>query len=245
MLLRVPNGVRYLIEDGERIIYSRTREHDDRDVSLFLLGSAWAGLCYQRGLIPLHASAVCVSDRVHAFTGRPGAGKSTLAAALSARGRAFFTDDVLILDPARLEREPLCFAGHKDLKLWRDAIGLTNASQGLPVRSVAGFDKHYATPSHESDAVSGRLASLTLLVEEKHGSTVVIAPIKGAATVGWLANSVYRPIYARAILGHKALYEGLAKLAGRITVQRFRRPMTATAFDAGVEHIGRWIDEYG
>ncbi len=49
----------------------------------------------------MHASAntARAGDDVHAFTGPPGAGKSTLAAGLAAHGYRF-ADDILALDPA-------------------------------------------------------------------------------------------------------------------------------------------------
>ena len=77
-LLNVPDGSRLFVKDGRTITYSRGPETGDRDLTLFILGSAWGALCYQRGLLPLHASAVIRDGKVHAFTGQSGAGKSTL-----------------------------------------------------------------------------------------------------------------------------------------------------------------------
>lgn len=54
----------------------------------------------RRGRLVIHASAVSWRDRVIAFVGRTGAGKSTLAAACVSRGAALVTDDSLILDRA-------------------------------------------------------------------------------------------------------------------------------------------------
>jgi len=70
-------------------------------VRLYLLGSAWGALCYQRDLLVLHASAVRVDGRAVAFCGRPGMGKSTLAAWLAESGHALVSDDL-----ARFETLP-------------------------------------------------------------------------------------------------------------------------------------------
>ncbi len=245
VLIKVPEGPRYLIEDGRSIRYAYTAGNSDKEVALFLLGSAWGALCYQRGLIPLHASAIAIDGQVHAFTGYSGAGKSTLAAALAARGREFFTDDVLILDPAQLDPEPLCFTGQKDLKLWQDAIKLTGAERGAPVRSAEDFEKYYATPRHQSSAVSGRLANLFILAEEKNRQGPEIEAVTGAHTVTKLVSSVYRPAFADAILGRRALYEGLKKLVGRVRLHRFRRRFDADHFASGVDFLDDWIDAHG
>ena len=245
MLIQVPGGPRYLIEGGRDIRYAYTEGNGDKEVALFLLGSVWGALCYQRGLIPLHASAIAIDGRVHAFTGHSGAGKSTLVAALAARGRPFFTDDVLILDPAQLTPEPLCFTGQKDLKLWQDAITMTGAERGAPVRSVENFAKFYASPDNESNAVVGRFANLVFLADNRNGTEPEIETLTGARTVTRLVTSVYRPAFAEAILGRRALYEGLTKLVGKVQLHRFRRRFDAKAFDAGVDFLDEWIGTHG
>jgi hypothetical protein len=241
VLLRIPGGPRYLIEDGRNITYAGAHGEGDREIAVFLLGSAWGALCYQRGLIPLHASAISVDGAIHAFTGPSGAGKSTLAAALATRGRAFFTDDVLLLDPARLNPEPLCFTGQKDLKLWKDAIALTGAERGPAVRSAPDFEKYYAIPQSESSAVAGRLANLIILVEEKERDGPRIDALEGGRAVTQLVSSVYRIAFANAIIGRRTLYEGLTKLVGQVRVSHFRRRFHADDFTDGVDFIDDWI----
>src|SRR6476661_3296697 len=64
----------------------------------FLVGRIlpWAALL--RGYEPFHASAVAFNDHAVAFIGPTGAGKTSLAIQLVARGAKFVTDDVLSLD---------------------------------------------------------------------------------------------------------------------------------------------------
>jgi hypothetical protein len=247
MLIRVPNGPRYLIEDGNFVRYEAADGQDDREIALFLLGSVWGALCYQRGLIPLHASAISTGGAIHAFTGPSGAGKSTLAAALAARGHDFFTDDVLILDPKQLAPEPLCFAGHKDLKLWQDAIAMTGAERGSPVRSVARFDKYYAAPRNESSAIVGRLTNLVILGDAKRGMGPEMKALQGGRAVLQLVSSVYRPAFAEAIMGRRTLFEAIAKLVGRVSVFmfQFRRRFDKEDFAEGVAFVDDWIRNNG
>jgi hypothetical protein len=53
-----------------------------------------------RGMEVLHASAVCLDGRVLAFLGPSGAGKTTIATRLLARGAELVTDDVLAVSVA-------------------------------------------------------------------------------------------------------------------------------------------------
>ena len=51
-----------------------------------------------RGHVVLHATGVAIAQRVAAFCGRPGLGKSTLAVALTQRGHPLAADDTLIIE---------------------------------------------------------------------------------------------------------------------------------------------------
>ena len=66
-----------------------------KDIEILLFGPVWAALCHQRGLLPLHASAIVTRGGIAAFAGHRGAGKSTTAALLSLLGYELVTDDVL------------------------------------------------------------------------------------------------------------------------------------------------------
>src|SRR4051812_31049684 len=66
----------------------------------FLVGRILPWASVLRGLEVFHASAVTVEGGALAFVGPTGAGKTSLAVQLVARGARFLTDDVLALDKA-------------------------------------------------------------------------------------------------------------------------------------------------
>jgi len=66
-------------------------------VRFALLGPVLAGHLHLHGTPLLHGSAVRMGDRAMLFVGRKGAGKSTVAAALAARGCEVLSDDVIAL----------------------------------------------------------------------------------------------------------------------------------------------------
>lgn len=51
-LLNVDHTARFLVLDGEKIIIQKEGNAEDRDVSLFLFGSAMGALLHQRGWLP-------------------------------------------------------------------------------------------------------------------------------------------------------------------------------------------------
>ena len=246
-LLHVPRGASFLVEGGSRITYRRN-DTSDRDVALFLLGSAWGALCYQRGLIPLHASAVIRDGQVHAFTGPSGAGKSTLVAALSRSELDFFTDDVLIIDPERIEPgRSFCYAGQKDMKLWKDAFDLTGSDKLGAVRDEPSFEKFFARPATMGENASGLLSSLTILKNEnvrRARTPVEIEQISGALALRALRESVYRMRFANAIIGREKLFRTLGALISAVRVQTFDRSLLKSEFENSTAVMREWILDY-
>ncbi len=243
-LLEIPNGLRFYVRGGEEIVYERPADITNREVLLFLLGSAWGALAYQRRLLPLHASAVIHGEDVYAFTGQSGAGKSTLSAALSQRGHSFFSDDVLLVDPASLATGAVCYAGQKDLKLWNDAFELTGAERKTLVRDDEDFDKYYADPNKYSERSSGHMRELYILTSQnarQNKDPIAVDPIKGAISVRHLLTSVYRQRFAMDIIGRGTLFKWLADLIQHVDVYRFDRPVNAKQFAEGADFMSDTI----
>lgn len=61
-----------------------------------LPSAAFAAICYQRGKTPLHASAIAIGNAAILVMGQSGAGKSSTAAALLARGHRLLADDIAL-----------------------------------------------------------------------------------------------------------------------------------------------------
>jgi phosphate transport system ATP-binding protein len=76
-LLKLNAIAKYLVTAGEQIIIEPVPRVQDGEVRLFLLGSAFAALLQQRGLLALHGCAVEVKDGAAVIVGPSGCGKST------------------------------------------------------------------------------------------------------------------------------------------------------------------------
>ena len=85
-LLNIDKVARYLVTDGSEIIVEPHPAAAEKDVRLFLLGSAMGALLHQRGVWPLHGSAVAGRRGAVLFVGATGSGKSSLAGAFHQRG---------------------------------------------------------------------------------------------------------------------------------------------------------------
>ncbi len=213
--------IRCLVEAGRTIRYAVPPGTDPMDIRLFLMGTPWLALAAQRGLLPLHASAVLAGGDVHAFGGAAGAGKSTLVAALSNHGCAYFADDSLLLDPAADEMR--CYAC-KDLKLDRTGAELANLPLGKPASTSEGYGKHYIERPNVSPPAVGRLKTLSLLTSGPQPQCSV-AVLDGWSGVVALCESIRRLRLVEAIFGRQRLADWLARVAERVEVRVVRRKM--------------------
>jgi len=90
---------RFGVRGGKQVLLEPAADADETELRAFILSTILGVLCHQRGLMPIHASAVNINGQAVLISGNSGAGKSTLAAALGARGHALLTDDVAAFDP--------------------------------------------------------------------------------------------------------------------------------------------------
>ena len=218
-LLRSPSGVRFLVEDGRTVRYETERGAQASDVRALLLGGVWAVLGWQRGLLPLHASSVTRGRDLHAFVGEPGAGKSTLAAALARHGCALFTDDMVLLDPASFDAGPLGH-GHGALRLCRRSMALTGSRADRPLRDEPGFPKWYAVPARSAPRRAARLRTVHVL---SYRNDCRVERETGGEALLILNRAVHAPRQGAAIAGRRRILRWLAGLIPHTRVSTFHR----------------------
>lgn len=117
-ILRWNDGALFVMQaDGSLLWVSWPPGSDaDKVLSAYFPGNVLGFLLRLRGAFCLHASAVVYNGRALLFAGPPGAGKSTLAAALVHRGAALLADDLVALRPAA--GALLAWPGFPQLNLW-------------------------------------------------------------------------------------------------------------------------------
>jgi hypothetical protein len=135
--LHWPDVGSFLVREGREIVVDPAPSVRAQVVRLFLLGPALAVLLDQRGLQVLHASAVELDGSAVAFVGASGSGKSTIAAALYARGHTVVADDLVpVRDVGRFETLP----GFPHLKLTDDTVATlqSRSERARPGARVSG-----------------------------------------------------------------------------------------------------------
>lgn len=107
---------RYEAVNGSDVTIDCLPSADRRNVADMIISRMMTIVMYQRGVLPLHASAVDLDGGIVALCGPSGSGKSTLALMLARRGHALVSDDML---PVRAPsgQSPRAFPGAQRLKI--------------------------------------------------------------------------------------------------------------------------------
>jgi len=190
LLINVPATGRYLIRQGREILVHQFDGVEDRNMRIFLLGAAFAAICHQRGLLPLHASAIAVNGECIAFAGDSGAGKSTLAAFLAQKGFTIICDDICVL--ATKNNEIWAHPGFPRLKLWQNSLQALGRDVQDLHRVHTQEDKYHLPIQAGFGSEPLRLRRIYILREADNAIQKSIGTIKGFEAVTQLADNTYQ-----------------------------------------------------
>lgn len=238
-LLTVSKVGRYLIRDGREIVIDPAPGASERNLRLFLLGSAVGALLHQRGLLPLHANAIDLGGRAVAFSGHSGAGKSTIAAWFHDRGYPILADDVCVIGFDEVGRA-LAYPGIPRLRLWREALEASGRDSGAYDRSFDDMDK-FDVPTASAERLDPiPLAAVYLLrkAEEEAGHPA-IERLSGIDAVDTLMSNTYRGGYLKTIGRTAEHLAACLRIVRAVPVFRARRLWGFDRFD---EQAGRLHD---
>ncbi len=201
-------------------------------IALYLLGTCLGSLLYLRGVMPVHAGAVEVDGGCVCVAGASGAGKSTVLAALVARGRRMLSDDVVAVSgEAELIAEP----GYPSVKLWQDAI------DGL---GLTADPRRRVTPDHAKYRVDADLCpeprpvrGVIVLRAAGAGHDVVVTSPSRLRAVRQIHRQMYRPQLGQALGRADEQFRTAVGLVEQSRVRVVTRPDGADTIDAVVDAV--------
>ena len=221
-VLAIPGIARYRMRSGREMLVDADEAGSERNLRLYLLGSAFAAILHQRRLLPLHANAIVIEGKAIGFLGHPGAGKSTMAAWFHDRGFAVLADDVCAIT-FDAEGRAIAHPGIPRLRLWREALEASGRTTADYEMSFDDMDK-YNVPTR-LNGVSGGILLDHLYVLEKADETKPPSVIRlsGAAAVEALVANTYRGAYVSMMGGTREHLLACARVAGSAPVFRASR----------------------
>lgn len=210
---------RYRITDGREIVVDPFEGASETMVRLYLLGSALGILCYQRGILPIHANALVVSGEAFAFAGDSGAGKSTLAAHFHRAGYKVLSDDVcgVVLGPGG---RPFVVPGLTRLKLWADAAAVFGYDTATLDRAIEGAEKYHVPFREPGDQAPVPFRRLYLLAKSGPEDARRTVRLRGFDALTALAANTYRYEYVDRLGLKSRHFEQCAALLAHVEIYR-------------------------
>ncbi|OYX46738.1 MAG: hypothetical protein B7Y97_13290 [Sphingomonas sp. 32-66-10] len=241
-LLDLPDIGRFLCEDGRRVTICPAPGMPLDDILVFVTGTAFAAILYQRGGLLLHASAVICAGRAYLFCGPSGAGKSTLAAALSRAGCRVLSDDVCAVEGDG-GGAPMILSDGRALRLYADSIGQVGLADAVGDRVRRRIEKFHVIPPQPDPAPEAvPLAAVYMLADANAAfpSGIDRSPVLEAAQS--LLHHTYRRRIALAYCGHGMLAMRTASLLSHVPVFHLRRPRDFARLEETVGRIRSHLD---
>ncbi len=126
------DGTQFVLHPTQQEIWATWSEQSTlADTVTYLLGPVLGFFLRLSGVICLHGSAIAIDNKAFVIAGTPGAGKSTTAASLAARGYPILSDDIAALLPqsGQFQVQP----AYPYLRLWASSVeALYGTADALP-----------------------------------------------------------------------------------------------------------------
>jgi hypothetical protein len=222
-LLKIDQVARYLVFGGREITVKPHPNAAAKDILLFLLGSAMGALLLQRGVWPLHGSAV-VADQLGAilFVGNKGSGKSTIAGALHQRGFQTLADDVCALTVGD-DGASQVWPAYPRISLWSDAVVKLGGKPHQLERTHSALEKYrYPLRHFSSDPVAIHAVYALYTLDEQEA--MHLTPLKGFEKVQELTVNTYRLYFVTGMQLAPQHFQQAQALARQARVVRIARP---------------------
>lgn len=230
-VLEVPECARLTVTNGRDILVEPVVNADHGYVCLALFGSAMGVLLHQRGILPLHGSAVMVAGKGVAIVGPSGAGKSTLAAAMVKRGHRVLTDDICAAERGS-DGHFWISPGPARMKLWEDAIERLGVDSGAVVEYLSGLSKMGVLLQDSDHSSEPQPLAGVVVVTPGDGPLPLMNPLTSfASRVEALVSFTYRQQYLFGSAQRRRHFSACTELAEKVPFLSIVRPRDGCFLD--------------
>jgi GTPase SAR1 family protein len=213
----------FQVKGGEEIIVSPFDDANLDIIRLYTLGSCFGALLLQRGIYPLHGSAIAIDDKAYAIVGDSGAGKSTLASAFMEKGYPLLSDDVIAITLSNKDSTPIVIPSYPQQKLWQqslDAFGVSNNK----LKPIYGRETKFCIPVNEKYHSSQLPLAGIFELSKTDVDAVSMKRITGLEQIQKLFIHTYRQFLIPKMKLEEWHFNQSIKIAERIPLYHIKRP---------------------
>ncbi|WP_396953583.1 aldolase [Neobacillus niacini] len=222
VMFKVSDIAIFLIEEGCRITVWPLNEYKEDVIRLYLLGSCMGAILMQRGILPLHGSAIAINGKAYAIVGDSGAGKSTLATAFLRQGYKLLTDDVIGVY-FNQENVPMVIPAYPQQKLWQESLDEFGIDS-REYKSVYQRENKFAIPIKDQfSSVPLQLAGVFELTFSENDE-IKLKQLKGLSRLQTLLIHTYRNILIPNLGLTNWHFTNSTKIINQINLFQLQRP---------------------
>jgi hypothetical protein len=232
-LLTTPQ-IRCLTRAGREIVVEPLDAPDDATLQTFLTGTPFAALCYQRGLVPLSATALAVNGSAIVLAGASGSGKSTLGAQIAARGYPLLSDDLVPVDVAHstLVAQPF----RQRLRLWRDVLDVMGLDHRDLPSDRAALQRYHLAAAQTAPAPMA-VRRIYILGAWPEAPVDRFEPLRGLEAIGAVADTTVLPALLPLLFGIEGRFRKLVGIVGNTSLVRWIRRLDFDDLEGQVDAI--------
>ncbi len=216
--LGVPDVVRLIVTNGNKITYAPDPTADLESVALFTMGTGLGALLHQRGALALHAGAVSHQGGAVVLMGASGVGKSTTVTGLMRRGYQILTDDI-----CAIEENGCVQIGHSYVKLWGGTASQLNIRQDK-IKKIRPQVEKYAYPVADQLSASSIPLKKVFILESWNKDYFDIQQLSGSSIYVHASSYVYRWRCLRGLGLEAQNLKLFGTLLGGLEVTKITRP---------------------
>lgn len=190
VMFEVENIAKFTIESGKKITITPLEDYNEQIAKIYVLGSCFGALLYQRKIFPLHGSAIAIEGKAYLFIGEQGAGKSTIAAAFLNDGYQLISDDVIPITIGK-DYVPMVTPAYPQQKLWEDTLDKIGKDY-MDFRSIYGRERKYCVPVVDSYCSAPLPLGGIFELQKNPDQELEIKPIMGLQSLNVLTIHTYR-----------------------------------------------------
>ncbi|MFM2484972.1 hypothetical protein [Celerinatantimonas yamalensis] len=229
--LKIPGVARFLVINGQEILIDPAPDIDEDSIRVFLLGSIFGALLFQRELLVLHGNAIRIGDHCLICVGPSGAGKSTLAAGFMRRGYQVLADDVV---PITSSGDAL--PGFPRIKLWQDVADQFNIKTS-ELRRIRPDMEKFNLPVNDLGLQQKLPVRWVYILNNENINEITVEPMTGMEKFQALKTNTYRPKFLAAMDLKPQHFQLCGQLAGQIHLARLTRPNQGFKLDKLIDTI--------
>jgi hypothetical protein len=241
VVFKVKNLAIFSIQEGKRVIVSPLSEWDENKTRLYLLGTCMGVILLQRGIIPLHGSAIVISGKAYGIVGDSGVGKSTLTTAFIKAGYKFLSDDVIAVSLSE-KNIPLVNPSYPQQKLWQDSLDVFGFDFNK-FKPLFDRENKYAVPVEENFHTEPKpLAGIIELIktEDEH---LEVCQLSNLNKVHTLYKHTFRNFLIQRLSLLDWHFHFSTEMANQIQIHQMKRPSQGVAPEELVHQLLTLIEE--